>query len=86
MFGLSLGKLLVLGVIVLAVWYGFKYRSRLEAVRAALQRERDARRERPRAAGPTIAAEDLVKCRSCGAYVAARGTSSCGRADCPWGV
>lgn len=84
--GLSLGKLLVLGVIVLAVWYGFKYRSRIEAVRAALQRERDARRQRPPAPGPTIAVEDLVKCGRCGAYVAARATSSCGRADCPWGV
>jgi hypothetical protein len=84
--GLSLGKLLVLGVLILAVWYGFKYRSRIEAVRSAFQRERDARRQRPHAASPTIAAEDLVKCSQCGAYVAARGASPCGRADCPWGV
>ena len=61
--GLSLGKLLVLGVIVLAVWYGFKYRSRIEAVRAALQRERDARRQRPPAPGPTIAVEDTGEMR-----------------------
>jgi uncharacterized protein len=35
MFGFSLGKLLVLAAVILAVWYGFKYVSRLQ-----YQRER----------------------------------------------
>jgi len=81
--GLSLGKLLVLAAIVFVVWYGFKYRGRVEAVRRAFERERAARRERPVA--PTITAEDLVKCDCCGSYVAAHATSTCGRPDCPWG-
>ena len=86
MLGLSLGKLLLLGVIVLVVWHGFKFRGRIEAVRSALQREAEARRGRARqgAPRPTLAAEDLVKCDRCNAYVAAHATSSCGRADCPW--
>jgi hypothetical protein len=84
--GLSLGKLLVLGAIVFVVWYGFKYRGRIEAVRRAFERERAARRDRPPdRTSRTIAAEDLVKCDRCGSYVAAHATSSCGRADCPWG-
>jgi len=29
-------------------------------------------------------AEDLVPCPRCGAYVAARGATSCGRSDCPY--
>ncbi len=28
--------------------------------------------------------EDMVKCSVCGAYVAARSASSCGRGDCPF--
>ena len=28
--------------------------------------------------------EDLVPCPKCGAYVAARGATSCGRDDCPY--
>ena len=30
------------------------------------------------------ATEDLIPCPKCGAYVAARGASSCGRSDCPY--
>jgi ribosomal protein L32 len=85
--GLSLGKILVLAVLVAVVWYGFKYRARIEAVRAVLQREAEARRARARQGEPrqTLAAEDLVKCDRCGSYVAAHSASACGRADCPWG-
>ncbi len=28
--------------------------------------------------------EDLIECPKCGAYVAARGATSCGRSDCPY--
>jgi hypothetical protein len=81
MFGLSLGKLLELAVLILIVWYGFKFASRVEAVRAT------RRRERTPAPGPTassLQAEDLVRCAPCGSYVAAHGAAACGRADCPW--
>ena len=33
---------------------------------------------------PGGATEDLVQCPKCGAYVAARGATSCGRGDCPY--
>ena len=81
MLGLSLGKLLELAVIVLIVWYGFKYAGRIEAVRKARQH---ARESAPPPSRPTKA-EDLVPCAACGSYVMARGMTACGRADCPWG-
>jgi hypothetical protein len=86
MLGMSLGKLLVLAAIILIVWYGFKYTQRVGAVRETLRRGA-AEKARP-AAGPAArppAAEDLVKCERCGAYVAAGSSAACGRADCPWG-
>jgi len=85
--GLSFGKLVVLAILILVVWYGFKYASRVEAVRQALKREMAAQRERARTQakpGPTLAAEDLVKCNRCGSYVAAHAAAGCGRADCPY--
>jgi uncharacterized protein len=84
MLGFSFGKLFVLAVIVVVVWSAFKYAQRIETVRRAVRREMEARRAR-QTRGPSVPAEDLVKCKSCGAYVASRSTSACGRADCPWG-
>lgn len=83
MFGLSLGKFVLLVLLVLVVWYGFKYVNRVEAIRRALREELKRRQGGQRR--PTIPAEDLVKCAQCGAYVAARGATPCGRTDCPWG-
>jgi hypothetical protein len=75
-------KLLLLLLVIAAVWFGFRYVGRVEAVRQAL-REQLARRQQPQKA-PRVEAEDLAGCSVCGAYVAARGASHCGRADCPW--
>jgi hypothetical protein len=83
MLGLSLGKLIVLALLVLIVWYGFKYVQRVEDVRRMLRREIERRRGQPQQKR-TVVAEDLVKCTRCGAYVATGSRSSCGRADCPW--
>ena len=83
MFGMSLGKLLLLLIIIGVVWSAFKYAQRIETVRRAVRREMDAHRAR-QARGPTIVAEDLAKCDRCGAYVVPRSTSACGRSDCPW--
>ena len=86
MLGLSLGKLLVLAALILIAWYGLKYVQRVDDVRRAVRRETGARRAGAHPArGTTLAAEDLAPCERCGAYVAARGAASCGRADCPWG-
>ena len=83
MFGFSFVKLVLLAVIVAAVWLGFRYMSRMDAIRRSL-REELARRQRS-GATPAKEVEDLVKCARCGAYVAARNASACGRPDCPWG-
>ncbi|HLS67883.1 MAG TPA: hypothetical protein VK035_00965 [Kiloniellales bacterium] len=83
MLGLpSFSKLLVLAAIVLAVWYGFKLIGRLEA-----HRKLQARQQARAAAGRPAAvpdAEEMIACPSCRAYVPARLSSNCGRADCPY--
>jgi hypothetical protein len=83
--GMSLGKLVVLAIIIAVVWTVFRYARRLDTTARALRRELDRRRASAKPAARTIAAEDLVKCDRCGAYVAGRGAQSCGRPDCPWG-
>ena len=85
MFGLpSLQKLLVLAAIVALVWFGFKLIGRLDRQRkdAAAVGRRDRRGGRADARRGSV--EDMVKCRVCGAYVPARGASTCERTDCPY--
>lgn len=77
MFGLP--KLLVLVILVLVVWYGARYVTRVEAVRREL-RQRGAARRR---SGGALPAEDMISCPACGTYVA-KSARSCGRPDCPW--
>lgn len=87
MFGFSLQKILVLAAIVAAVWYGFKWVSRLQAARDAENKAKGgaARRRAPsQARAEADDAEDMVQCPVCRAYVQARGASSCGRSDCPY--
>jgi len=89
MFGFpSIQKLIVLIAIVAAVWYGFKWVSRLQAARDAETKAKGAGTARRRAPGRPAAtvddAEDMVQCPVCRAYVQARGASSCGRSDCPY--
>lgn len=73
----SLSKIALIVLVVAVVWYGFKALGRFQgrgdgkAARAA----RDGRAE------GRLATEDLVKCRTCGAYVAP--DSPCGRGNCP---
>lgn len=83
MLGLSVGKFLLLVLIVAVVWTGFKFMRRVEMVRRALHEE--LRRRQPSSRPREIEAEDLTKCGVCGAYVAARSAGNCGRPDCPWG-
>ncbi|MBV9523797.1 MAG: hypothetical protein JO010_13445 [Alphaproteobacteria bacterium] len=84
MLGIGFSKLIVLIALILLVWYGFKYARRIEEIRQMLRRAREAAETRARGGPAKIEAEDMVKCRSCGAYVAARGATRCGRGDCPW--
>jgi hypothetical protein len=84
MLGFSLPKLLLFALLVAIVWYGFRYVNRVEQIRRAV-REEVRRRQQPGRKPQPLEAEDLVKCSRCGAYVASRSASSCGRPDCPWG-
>ncbi|MGH6932047.1 MAG: hypothetical protein ACREEE_06380 [Dongiaceae bacterium] len=80
MFGIpGFQKLALLIMIVVALWYGFKFIGQLERQRRELAR-------RAKDAGRTsgAAVEDTVKCPVCGTYVARAGAGSCGRADCPY--
>lgn len=89
MLGFSLQKLLVLAAVILAVWYGFRFLSRVQNARQEEPRVRSGRASasprRPwRKTPERTTAEDMVQCPVCQAYVPAKGTSACGRADCPY--
>jgi len=68
-------KILLLAAVVAAVWFGFKYITRVEQVRREkVARERDAR--------DGIA--ETVQCPVCKTYVAAGGAAACGKSRCPY--
>lgn len=73
MFGLSLGKFLVLAAAIGLVLFLFSYagrlkrqRDELERAKARLQAERRTAATAPKAAAGT---EDLMQCARCGSYV-----------------
>ena len=76
MFGIfSLPKILFTIVVIVAVWYGFKWLNRRQLVK-----RNQTKRGRLGGAGggKTTAGEDLVQCSDCGAYVAEGGRHNCG--------
>jgi len=83
MLGLSLGKLLFTIVVVAAVFFGWKWLSRVQAVRGGAPRRVREKAERP-SAPPAVEAVDMVACPVCGDYVPAKGARSCGRSGCPY--
>ncbi len=91
MLGFSLQKLIVLGLIVAAVWYGFKWIGRQQrlkegerkpAERSFGERLRKSMREKTGTADPHVV-EETEKCPVCSAYVPVGG-SDCGKQDCPY--
>ena len=85
MLGFSLGKFLFLAIIIILVWYGFKYVSRVAAVQQRAREEMARRRNQSDVAPPRRPVEDLVKCERCGSFVSAEGAANCGKSGCPWG-
>ena len=85
MFGFGLQKLLLLALIIGAVWYGFKYFSRLDNLRGKV--EKTARKAAEKVAGkpaqPTTA-QDMERCETCGDFVAQGSATACGREACPY--
>jgi uncharacterized protein len=84
MFGFSLGKLLILVVIIGGVWYGFKLMGRLNEARNGRGPGRVGGRRKKVRARVDADSQEMVECDVCGAYVAAVGATSCDRADCPY--
>jgi hypothetical protein len=73
-------ELFLILVVVFAAWHVVKMFNR-----ANTQRPRAPRPQAPpqqRQGQRVIEAEDLIACKSCGAYIAAS-ARHCGRADCP---
>ena len=83
MFGFSLPKILLLGAIIFVVWQGFKYLQRRQEVldKRKHDKVREARRE-TQSTAETV--EDMTRCSVCDSFVAAQGSTSCGRKGCPY--
>ena len=77
MLGFSLPKLIVLALIIAAIWYGFKFFSRAQGMSKPEKPGDDTDAVMPDAV-------DMVKCATCGDFVAAKGASSCGKDGCPY--
>ncbi|MGF7172929.1 hypothetical protein [Azospirillum doebereinerae] len=90
---LSFSKLLLLALVIGAVWFGWRWVTRVNAIgrdRAAAKRRDSAaagpaRRSAAPPPSPAGDAEDMEKCPECGAYVAPYSAVSCGRPACPYG-
>ncbi len=81
MFGITFGKLFIIAVIIVVVWFGYRYLQRVEKLSEIVLNRRPQARERD---PDKVVAEEMVKCRVCGSYASAK-AASCGRKDCPFG-
>jgi hypothetical protein len=77
MFGFSFMKILVLGAIIAAVWYGFKMMTKITE-------DRKERVDQRKGSSASPSTEDMVACPECGTYVAANSAARCERANCPY--
>ncbi|NQV57887.1 MAG: hypothetical protein HQ503_18640 [Rhodospirillales bacterium] len=75
MFGFSPLKLLILGVIIVAVWYGFKMFSRGRSVSEPGEQAKAGQKKNN--------ALDMTACAVCGDFVAPN-AKACERDDCPY--
>ena len=75
MFGLSLGKIAALIIVIFAVWMVYRWLQRANRIT-----DKDTRRSRV----GSISAEQTVRCASCGVFIVARTAGDCGRAGCPF--
>jgi len=78
-FGLSLGKFLVLVLIIVVIWKGIALVNRLASERkAALKRQAGAARRAEGSRAQRAATVELRQCPRCGAYVDPREGCHCG--------
>lgn len=80
MFGISIAKLLLIGLVVVVVLFGARFLRALGSVR-----------ERPPAGRPppppppdVVEARELMSCRVCGTYLDPVSARDCGREGCPY--
>ncbi len=90
MFGLSIQKLLVLGVVIVGVIAAFRLIATLKRQQEIARRNQEAaeRRQQPeQSTQPTQSGqrqiEDMAACGKCGAYIASS-AGGCGRRGCPY--
>jgi hypothetical protein len=79
MFG-GLGKFILLGIVVAAVWYGIKLFQRRTA---ALER-RGSQDPKQTESAAADSVENMRQCSACQAYSASAQPPACDRADCPY--
>ena len=78
MLGFSLPKLLVLGLIITLVWYGFKFLSRGKKVQASRDNNNNLEND-------LIQSVDMEACTLCGEYNL-KGSSPCEKEGCPYPI
>ena len=76
MFGFGIGKLILLVLVILAVWYGFKLIGRLDQ-----NRKRQLSENRSKAPDES---GQMEQCKVCKTYVVASGAVNCGKEGCPY--
>ena len=76
MLGFSLPKLLVLGLIIAVIWYGFKMFSRGKNLANPGGKDEVKRDKTPDSV-------DMAQCSVCGDFVA-KGAAACGKDNCPY--
>ena len=86
MFGISLGKLVVLAAILIGVWQIFRI---FQSKASTPRRSNGAGGQPPehsttQESDPEPAAVETTACPVCGAYQPSEGASACGRGDCPF--
>lgn len=86
----GIGKVVVMLLLIVGVWYGFKLLARVmgqTGEQGAVARERFSPRDRAAAEAHSsaVTVEDLRPCPRCGAYVL-DGQGTCSQTGCPLGV
>ena len=74
MFGFSLPKLIVLGIIIFAIWYAYKIYERKQ--RILVKKDEDQVKE-------NTGSVDMIRCKNCGDYfLPSNGSIYCSKETC----
>lgn len=90
MFGFSLQKLLFTGLVIAAIFYGFRWFTQMQERREKNLRGRSSggkpqgSASRGRSKSDDADIETMIECKVCGSFVASGNARSCGREDCPY--